>query len=142
MLNQTVRHSLEGSATQFYFNNTCVNPPTTLSNGAAVASVTSNQVLTYWQTVPNTSKINLYLAAEPRDPASASASMPGEILYATAPITNNFYYLNNLAPSADAFIRIEITSPTGIVNHYLHAKTLGGPCRVFPHYNFYYQIVG
>lgn len=112
---------------QFYFEEECVSPPDLGGAGAGIARVVSNKVLVYWKTIPQTTKVNLYLAAEPREPSNVSVKMPGEILFATAPITNNFYYLNNLAPTADAFIRVEIITPAGTFNHYLHAKTLGGP---------------
>lgn len=106
-----------------------VTPPNPASPiKLSASSVTSSTVTLNWETPADAGAINVYIAPEP--PAKNGDPFPAEILLKSLAVTDSSFKITGIAPFADIFARVEVTSPGGTVSDYIHAKMVGGPRAV------------
>lgn len=91
----------------------------------SIGQITSSSVGLNWAPISSASAIRVYLAPEPS--ASIGAPLPNAVLVSTLSGSATGYQLTNLAPSVDAFLRVEADVPGQTVATNVHAHTAGGP---------------
>jgi len=91
---------------------------------ARVVDASSSRVQIQWSASFAPRAISVRLSPEPF--TTTRKPKPPQVLY-TARKAGSMLYLDNLAPAADVFIRMEIAGDDKLYVADLHARTLGGP---------------
>jgi endoglucanase len=92
---------------------------------ASVFNATSSSMGVRWTNPSGATSSRIYLAPEP--PLTAGGIMPAEKQVSSQSGTATEAQITGLAPAVDVFLRIEVSTSTGVVTQVVHGRTVGGP---------------